>query len=271
MKKIILIILFILSLVYSGNIYAWDDCPKGEVNDPYPGECAGYVDTDNDQICDHSQLAPEDRAQTTNIGGLVEEEIVDLGEEITGQELKTKTVEEIALIYKIDTEKFIRELENYFDVKNIKPNFSFQFLHDNYGIDSSSAKTIAKGIVNGDVDLILENSEKKKSDVNDSYKFGIISLALVFLYSLSYSLSKTKKISVIAHRKIWNIVLTLAFLGTGILGILLVLRISYGFIVPLPFNMLFWHVETGIVFSIILIFHIAWHWPYFKNILKKSY
>ncbi|MBN2100451.1 hypothetical protein JW710_00955 [Candidatus Dojkabacteria bacterium] len=40
---------------------AWDDCPHGEVNDEYPGDCPRYVDTDGDGICDRSQPAPEDR------------------------------------------------------------------------------------------------------------------------------------------------------------------------------------------------------------------
>ncbi len=37
-------------------VFAWDDCPFGLVNDPYPGSCARYIDTNNDNICDHSQL-----------------------------------------------------------------------------------------------------------------------------------------------------------------------------------------------------------------------
>jgi len=43
--------------------FAWDDCPYGLVNDPYPGECNKYIDTDDDGICDHSQPAPEDRVE----------------------------------------------------------------------------------------------------------------------------------------------------------------------------------------------------------------
>jgi len=42
-------------------VYAWDACPKGLINDPYPGDCARYIDTDNNGICDHSEPAPEDR------------------------------------------------------------------------------------------------------------------------------------------------------------------------------------------------------------------
>jgi len=31
------------------------DCPRGQVDDPYPGQCGGYIDTNEDDICDRSQ------------------------------------------------------------------------------------------------------------------------------------------------------------------------------------------------------------------------
>jgi len=58
-KRVVLI--FLLVIISSTTAFAWDDCPKGLVDDPYPGECSKYIDTDNDGICDHSQPAPEDR------------------------------------------------------------------------------------------------------------------------------------------------------------------------------------------------------------------
>lgn len=30
-------------------------CPKGFVDDPYPGRCGSYIDTDNNGICDYGQ------------------------------------------------------------------------------------------------------------------------------------------------------------------------------------------------------------------------
>jgi hypothetical protein len=39
----------------------WNSCPKGFVNDPYPGECRNYIDTDGDGICDHSEPPPWER------------------------------------------------------------------------------------------------------------------------------------------------------------------------------------------------------------------
>jgi len=57
----LLIIIFILIAFSSISIYAWDNCPYGLEDDPYPGECKRYIDTDDDGICDRSQPAPEDR------------------------------------------------------------------------------------------------------------------------------------------------------------------------------------------------------------------
>jgi len=58
------IIIFILITFSSISIYAWDNCPFGLEDDPYPGECKRYIDTDGDGICDRSQPAPEDRDTT---------------------------------------------------------------------------------------------------------------------------------------------------------------------------------------------------------------
>jgi hypothetical protein len=57
----LLTITFILVAFSSISIHAWDNCPLGLEDDPYPGECKRYIDTDGDGICDLSQPAPEDR------------------------------------------------------------------------------------------------------------------------------------------------------------------------------------------------------------------
>lgn len=57
---------FFLITVGSQPIHAWDNCPFGEVDEPYPGTCWRYIDTDQDNICDLSQSSPEDRTINTN-------------------------------------------------------------------------------------------------------------------------------------------------------------------------------------------------------------
>lgn len=54
-------LIFILVAFSSISIYAWDNCPFSLEDDPHPGECKRYIDTDGDGICDLSQPAPEDR------------------------------------------------------------------------------------------------------------------------------------------------------------------------------------------------------------------
>lgn len=60
-NKLLITLIFFIFITKAQIVYAWDDCPKDKVNDPYPGDCARYIDTDNNGICDHSESAPEDR------------------------------------------------------------------------------------------------------------------------------------------------------------------------------------------------------------------
>lgn len=188
MRIALILTLFLCLFFASKPVFAWDDCPFGEVNDPFPGECARYIDTDNNGICDHSQPASEDR--------IAQEEI--LAKQTGGQEDKPPAI-----------------------VKN--------------------------------------NREK--------YYLLPITVVLFLGYGLTLYLAKKKKIAVVSHRKIWNIILAISFLLTAVSGILLVLKVSYGLKLDFPF-FLFWHVEFGIVFAVIALFHFLWHWPYYKGILK---
>lgn len=65
MKKYIgtAIVLLIAIFIQVLPVFAWDDCPLGLVNDPYPGSCPRYVDTNGDGICDHSQSPPETNSE----------------------------------------------------------------------------------------------------------------------------------------------------------------------------------------------------------------
>jgi hypothetical protein len=114
-----------------------------------------------------------------------------------------------------------------------------------------------------EVHELIKDKQNKKI-----YHLLPISLSLVLLYAISHLLSKKKIISIVNHRNFWNILLLITFLISGILGILLAIRINFGKIVSSPFNILFWHVEIGIAMFAISTFHILWHLAYFKNLFK---
>jgi len=74
----LLTLIFILVAFSSISIYAWDNCPFGLKDDPYPGECKRYIDIDGDGICDLSQPAPEDRNANISLNEEnVKENIID--------------------------------------------------------------------------------------------------------------------------------------------------------------------------------------------------
>ena len=101
-------------------------------------------------------------------------------------------------------------------------------------------------------------------NVAKKYNSYLISLILLCLYFMSFTLSKQKIINKFVHRKIWNVLLLFSFLISGITGLFLAFGITL-----LP-NFLTLHVQTGIIMAIISIFHILWHIPYFKTMKKKS-
>jgi hypothetical protein len=178
-------ILFILTLQIQ-SVYAWDNCPFGEINESYPGTCGRYTDTDNDNICDLSQLPPELRVET-------------------------------------------------------------QDNNSNFSND-------------------IGDNSKSKSGI--SYYFVPIAVLLFSIYLITLYLSRKKKIKISQHRKIWNFILLITFLVSGIFGIILAIIVSYGIRLSFYSDLLFWHVEFGIAMAIISIFHISWYIKYFKKMFQ---
>lgn len=101
-----------------------------------------------------------------------------------------------------------------------------------------------------------------------SYYFVPVFLGLSILYALTWLLANKKFIKTITHRKIWNLVLLISMVISVLLGLFLILNIDLNFGITLPFNMLFWHVESGIALGAIGAFHIFWHWRYFVKFIK---
>ncbi len=101
-----------------------------------------------------------------------------------------------------------------------------------------------------------------------SYYFVPVFLVLAIFYTLTWFLANKKFIKTMTHRKIWNLVLLISMVISALLGLFLILNIDLNLGITLPFNMLFWHVESGIALGAIGAFHIFWHWRYFVKFIK---
>jgi len=102
------------------------------------------------------------------------------------------------------------------------------------------------------------------------YHSSLIAIALFLIYAVSFFLYKAKHIRVTTHRKIWNVLLLGTFLVTAGFGLTLVIRRDNVLNFGLPFNLLFWHVEAGVTMTLISLFHLSWHFTYYRDLLRKS-
>jgi hypothetical protein len=92
-----------------------------------------------------------------------------------------------------------------------------------------------------------------------NYYISPIAIGFFLIYAASFILYKTKCMKVATHRKIWNVLLLTTFMVTGVFGLLLTVQLQYALPFTIPINMLFWHVEAGIVMTLISFFHMGWH------------
>ena len=213
-RNIIIAILALLLLIgVSGTFWGssiamaasgiWNSCPRGEVNDTYPGDCHDYIDTNKDRICDRSQSNPQ-----------------------SGQTSQTPSVT-------ISTDSAAKN-----------------------SLSGSTTNAAAGG------DIATGN--------RNSYNLIPICLFFIVLYSITWLLTARKIIKKSMHRKIWNIVLLISLVGSVFLGLVRILSIDFNIDIALPFNVIFWHVETSIVLGAVVLVHILWHWRYFIAKMGKS-
>ena len=139
--------------------------------------------------------------------------------------------------------------------------------------DHSQEVLVTNSVVQKDTSIssaqnVVEN-EGAQAQTKNKYPLSMIVIVTSLLYSVTYILAQNKTITIVMHKKIWNSVLIVSFLATSILGIVLIIRINSGNAYALPFNVMYWHVVTGIVMMTVTAFHMGWHWRYYKNLFKK--
>jgi spermidine synthase len=103
-----------------------------------------------------------------------------------------------------------------------------------------------------------------------NYHFGIITTVILTAYLGSLGLVKLGKINLIKQRRFWNIILLFSFLISGILGLVLAFCVDQKLAIGWYAQILWIHVETGIVMALVSIFHLLWHTKYFLAFHQKD-
>jgi predicted membrane-bound spermidine synthase len=86
--------------------------------------------------------------------------------------------------------------------------------------------------------------------------------------AVSLAIRKNYK-SVVAFRKLWNVVLLVSFLIAGGTGLATALFGQFGWMWLLRLGDYNTHVTFGLVMTAAALFHILWHWRYFLSLIKR--
>lgn len=139
--------------------------------------------------------------------------------------------------------------------------------------DKPLAETSTDSInhINDNDTLSVSNKTTANTKEQKSYPYDLLLITTITmcLYFLTFGLYKRNIIRRQIHRRIWNSLLLISFLGSGIIGLILVIQINYHIWLGIYRDFLYWHVQLGIAMAIISIFHIFWHLSYFKRLFNK--
>jgi len=296
------LILFLLLNIQTSLSQAWDSCPFGLENDPYPGECGRYIDTDQDGICDLSQPNPADISKSPgdntvvsnvnknqednsiNVFTLPEEE--DYSVEISGSQLKNMTITEIAQLWNIDDNQLLLKLienlllEGQYNTQNtindLRAEMRFspslvKMVAEELKIQSNTSKK-EQQLSQGDSQI--NNQETQEEYISPKvifpdYNLPEIGLITLILYFGSKLVTSYLKVSSAKEKKFWNLFLLISFLGSAGTGFILIFIRDFDWFRSINFNFLFWHVEFSIAMGLIGLFHALWHTKYYLEIFRK--
>lgn len=203
MKKISSLLLFI---VFSINFLFALDCPYGLKNDPYPGQCGSYTDTDENGFCDYSQDTSTIAIENQHLEGSAhdcEEEIQHVEEgEISGEELKDISIHDLASLYKISDDEMMALLSTKVDVP-MTVETTLRTLHDNHGLKMSTVKALLENLSvveteGNDIEEIPPQTTNKRTTTIRQYLaqyyFQYLAIALLFTIMMFLLNHKYKKL-----------------------------------------------------------------------------
>ena len=246
---------------------AWDNCPRGVTNCEYPGLCRRYVDTNGDNICDLSQPKPV-ASTTTSLP-------VSTTDTVTTSTTDTTSTTKVTTAAGSLTTTTAASGEPPTGNCPLGPCIGCRAcvsisvdVEDGANIATTGAATVA--LSSSDNNSGGTSGTSGGASLMTHYLVGPIAIGFFLVYAVSFLLYKLKKIRIATHRKIWNVMLLGTFLVTGVFGLILTVQLDYTLPFTIPINLLFWHVEAGIAMTLISLFHMGWHFNYYKNLVRNT-
>ncbi|BDZ71477.1 hypothetical protein GCM10025861_19940 [Methanobacterium petrolearium] len=203
-------------------------CPYYGLSCTYPGQCPRFIDSGGDGICDLAQSSTTtSSSDTPSSYDSTSTDSASVSDSGSSVSTQDQTVQSNSV--------------------------SADTLNNGSEANASAAADHGTGV-----------DTTTTPDGTDYHLFPV-SLILIGLYLFTHLLFSKGILSQKKHRRLWNLLLTAGYAGTGITGILLILIINLGIKTALNPSVTFWHVELSILMVMATLFHIHLYWKPFKN------
>ncbi|MCK9151145.1 DUF4405 domain-containing protein [Methanobacterium alcaliphilum] len=200
-------------------------CPLGLACSS-PGQCGRYIDGDGDGLCDLAQTS----ATTTNTDSSSQD-----SETTVGSYDKSVTYDS-------------------------QDNGSFD-------IDTPSSQENMQDLDGNATGTVQDPGTLQGSDLSDATNYHILPISMLLLggYLATYYLFKKGILKPQQHKRIWNMLLTFGFIGTGITGVLLTLMINMGISTAYNPQINYIHAEMAVIMVIGTVIHMYIYRKPMKN------
>lgn len=105
----------------------------------------------------------------------------------------------------------------------------------------------------------------------EGYHLISIGMVILFFYSMSLLMVHFSIIPRQQNRKFWNFLLLFFFFSTALLGLFLVIKVNYKLNISWIEEAMQWHVDSGIGFALVALFHLLWNLRYYTRRKVQSY
>ncbi|HMK53841.1 MAG TPA: hypothetical protein VK444_03585 [Methanobacteriaceae archaeon] len=206
-------------------------CPYGRINDPFPGLCGRYIDTNGDGICDLSQVVASTTKTTSSTSSSPDQTSTHSTSSASSQSSPDPNSTTSGTVV---------------DPGNTNGSDNASVVPDTSSAGSSGASTGIDG---------------------SNYHVLPISILLLAAYLGTYFLFKKGILKPKTHKRLWNLLVTVGYAGVGITGVLLTFMINLG-IKAYSQGITFWHVELAILMVIGTLIHLHIYRKPFKRMFK---
>ncbi len=101
-----------------------------------------------------------------------------------------------------------------------------------------------------------------------NYQVLPVTMIIIGSYLVTYFLFKKGILNRTKHRRIWNLLVTLGYIGSGGTGIILAVLINLGIRTALNPSLTFWHVELSVLMVMATLIHLHIYRKPFKNMFR---